>query len=109
MAFVDERTGKFELILIDATGSEKKQVVRFRGMIGGPVAWAPYQKIAVWVKAKEAGDLAVARQGVRWGADCSTACRPLKLPLLRCVPGCLSMLPALPALPFANAERREAR
>ena len=56
VAFVDERTGKFELILIDATGSEKKQVVRFRGMIGGPVAWAPYQKIAVWVKAKEAGD-----------------------------------------------------
>ena len=48
-------------------------------------------------------------EGVRWGADCSTACRPLKLPLLRCVPGCLSMLPALPALPFANAERREAR
>jgi Tol biopolymer transport system component len=56
VAFVDDRTGKSELILIDATGSEKKQVVRFRGLIGGPAAWAPYGRIALWVKAKELTD-----------------------------------------------------
>ncbi|MBC8003152.1 MAG: PD40 domain-containing protein [Opitutaceae bacterium] len=53
VAFVDERTGKFELILIDATAVDKKQVVRFRGWVGGPVAWAPYQKLVLWVKSKD--------------------------------------------------------
>lgn len=56
VAFVDERTGKFELILIDATGSEKKQVVRFRGLLGLPIAWAPNSKIALGVKTKETSD-----------------------------------------------------
>ena len=56
VAFVDERTGKFELILIDATGSDKKQVVRLRGVIGGPIAWAPNQKIALWSRSKEITD-----------------------------------------------------
>lgn len=56
VAFVDERTGKFELIVIDAAGSEKKQAVRFRGFLGISIAWAPNQKITLWVKAKESGD-----------------------------------------------------
>ena len=56
VAFVDERTGKSELILIDAASPEKKAVIRFRGLIGGPVGWAPHRKIAIWVKSKDAGD-----------------------------------------------------
>lgn len=54
VAFVDERTGKFELILIDSTGAaDKKPVIRFRGLIGGPAAWAPHSKIAIWQKTKD--------------------------------------------------------
>lgn len=56
VAFVDERTGKFELILIDSAGSEKKQSIRHRGLIGGPVAWAPHNRIAIWLKTKEPTD-----------------------------------------------------
>jgi Tol biopolymer transport system component len=57
VAFVDERTGKFELILIDSTGAaEPKPAIRFRGWIGGPAAWAPNSKIMIWVKAKDPGD-----------------------------------------------------
>ena len=53
VGFVDERTGKFELILIDAVAADKKPVIRFRGLIGGPIAWAPHHKIALWVKSKD--------------------------------------------------------
>ncbi len=53
VAFVDERNGKSELILIDAAGSEKEQTVRHRGLIGGPVAWAPSPKLILWSKENE--------------------------------------------------------
>lgn len=56
VAFVDERTGKSELILIDSTGADKKQTVRHRGLIGGPVAWLPQNRIAIWLKAKDPAD-----------------------------------------------------
>jgi Tol biopolymer transport system component len=56
VAFVDERTGKFELLMIDSTGAEKKQTSRFRGVIGGPIAWAPSPKMALWIKSKEPSD-----------------------------------------------------
>jgi len=56
VAFVDERNGKAELILIDAGGSEKGQTMRHRGLIGGPVAWAPNSKLLLWSKDKELTD-----------------------------------------------------
>ena len=56
VAFVDERNGKSELIVIDATGSEKEQAVRHRGLIGGPIAWAPNPKLAIWSRDKEPTD-----------------------------------------------------
>ena len=56
VAFIDERNGKFELIVIDANGSEKEKAVRHRGIIGGPIAWAPNPKIAMWSKDKEASE-----------------------------------------------------
>jgi Tol biopolymer transport system component len=52
VAFVDERSGKFELYLIDAAGSEKGQTMRHRGLIGGPPAWAPGAKLILWSKEK---------------------------------------------------------
>lgn len=57
VAFIDDRTGKAEAILIDAAGNmEIKPVIRFRGWIGGPIAWAPAQKLVFCVKAKESSD-----------------------------------------------------
>jgi dipeptidyl aminopeptidase/acylaminoacyl peptidase len=56
VAFVDERKGKMELILIDAAGSEKSQVVRYRGPLGGPIAWGPGGKLLIWQKEAAAGD-----------------------------------------------------
>ncbi len=53
IAFVDERSGKVELILIDAAGSEKGQTMRHRGLIGGPVAWGPNAKLLLWSKEKD--------------------------------------------------------
>jgi Tol biopolymer transport system component len=53
VAFVDERSGKFELILIDAAGSEKGQTMRHRGLIGGPVAWGSNARLLLWSKEKE--------------------------------------------------------
>jgi Tol biopolymer transport system component len=52
VAFVDERSGKFELYLVDAAGSEKGQTMRHRGLIGGPAAWAPGAKLILWSKEK---------------------------------------------------------
>ena len=52
VAFVDERAGKTELYLIDAAGSEKGQTMRHRGLVGGPVAWAPNAKLLLWSKDK---------------------------------------------------------
>jgi Tol biopolymer transport system component len=56
VAFVDERGGKVELYLIDAAGSEKGQTMRHRGLIGGPVAWGPGNKLLLWSKDKEASE-----------------------------------------------------
>jgi Tol biopolymer transport system component len=56
VAFVDVRKGKTELILIDAAGSEKSQVVRYRGPIGGPVAWGPNGNLLISQKDSSAND-----------------------------------------------------
>jgi Tol biopolymer transport system component len=56
VAFVDERNGHGELILIDAAGSEKEETVRHRGNIGGPVAWAPNSKLVLWAKERQQSD-----------------------------------------------------
>jgi len=56
VAFVDERNGHFELILIDAAGSEKEQSVRHRGQIGGPIAWAPNSRLVLWMREKQTSD-----------------------------------------------------
>lgn len=56
VAFVDERKGKVELIVIDAAGSEKSQVVRYRGPVAGPVAWGPGDKLLFSQKEAAAGD-----------------------------------------------------
>ena len=50
------RGGKVELYLIDAAGSEKGQTMRHRGLIGGPVAWGPGNKLLLWSKEKEASE-----------------------------------------------------
>ncbi len=56
VAFIDERNGKSELILIEAAGSEKGQTLRHRGLIGGPVAWGPNTKLLLWSKDKAITD-----------------------------------------------------
>lgn len=56
VAFVDERNGKAELIIIDAAGSEKEQTMRHRGLIGGPIAWAPNQRILLWSRENQPTD-----------------------------------------------------
>lgn len=56
IAFVDERDGKLELIVFDAAGSEKEKNVRYRGLIGGPIAWAPNAKISLWLRDKDTAD-----------------------------------------------------
>lgn len=56
VAFVDERKGKFELIVIDAAGSDKGQSVKYTGLIGGPVAWGPDGKLVTWKREKEASE-----------------------------------------------------
>ncbi len=38
-----------ELYLIDATGSEKGQTMRQRGLMGGPVAWGN-GKLVLWTR-----------------------------------------------------------
>jgi Tol biopolymer transport system component len=56
VAFIDERNGNFELIVIDSQGSEKELMVRHRGIIGGPIAWAPNSQIAMWSRDKQLTD-----------------------------------------------------
>lgn len=56
IAFIDERQGNVELIVIDAAGSEKEKVVRHRGQIGGPIAWAPNTKVTMWAREKQNDD-----------------------------------------------------
>jgi Tol biopolymer transport system component len=56
VAFVDERKGKIELIVIDAAGSEKSQTVRYRGPLVGPMAWAPNGMMIVCQKLPSSGD-----------------------------------------------------
>ncbi|WP_029247245.1 PD40 domain-containing protein [Schlesneria paludicola] len=56
VAFIDERDGKSVLIVIDAAGSEKEQAVRHRGLIGGPIAWAPNPKMTLWSREKDPND-----------------------------------------------------
>jgi TolB protein len=56
VAFIDERAGKVELYVIDAAGSDKGQTMRHRGLIGGPVAWAPSGKLLLWAREKNVND-----------------------------------------------------
>lgn len=56
VAFIDDRDGKSVLIVIDAAGSEKEQAVRHRGVIGGPIAWAPNASVTIWAREKDPGD-----------------------------------------------------
>lgn len=56
VAFVDERGGKIELYLIDSAGSEKGQTMRHRGLIGGPVAWGPENRLILWSKEKDVSE-----------------------------------------------------
>ena len=56
VAFIDERNGNHELIVIDALGSEKEQMVRHRGIIGGPIAWAPNSQIVMWSRESQPTD-----------------------------------------------------
>jgi TolB protein len=56
IAFVDERNGKSELIVIDAAGSEKSQTMRLRGMIGGPAAWGPNANLLIWSRENQPSD-----------------------------------------------------
>ena len=56
IAYIDEKEGKFELTVFDAAGSEKEKAVRHRGLIGGPIAWAPNAKISLWVRDKDTAD-----------------------------------------------------
>lgn len=56
VAFIDERKGKIELILIDSSGSEKSQVVRCRGPMVGPVSWGANGKLLLTQKDASAGD-----------------------------------------------------
>ena len=53
VAFIDERGGKVELYVIDSAGSEKGQTMRHRGLIGGPVAWGPENRLLLWSKDKD--------------------------------------------------------
>lgn len=55
IAYVDERQGKFELLFINADGTDKSPFVRMQANLGGPVAWSPKTSLTLWMKARDIG------------------------------------------------------